>query len=232
MKIRLLIQFIAIAALVCLGVIARAESAARHPEGVVAYCFDGDTIKLQDRRVVRLAGIDAPEKARNGEPAQYYSGQARATLESLLRGKKVALEFPGTGLKDRYGRLVANIILPDGKSANELMVSAGSAYFYPHQDLNPEFQEKLREAQADAIHERRGMWERLLSLPLAQESFTGNRNSLRFFPEGCLVARKIAPRNRENFGNLMDAFLAGYAPGRIPKEYDSTGKCRFWPLEN
>lgn len=193
-----------------------------HPAGVVAYCFDGDTIKLKDRRIVRLAGIDAPETAHKELPAQFYSRQSRNYLEALVRGKTVRLEFPGITTKDRYGRLIANVLLEDGQSVNELMIESGAAFFYPHQDLGPEFQEKLRNIQADAIRERRGFWEKLLSLPLAQNNYVGNRNSLRFFPEDCPAAQRLKPRNRDNFGALMDAFLAGYAPARI---------CIFWPNE-
>ncbi|MDE5879487.1 MAG: nuclease, partial [Desulfovibrio sp.] len=71
-----------------------------------------------------------------------------------------------------------------------------------------------------AIHERRGLWAHLLELPLAQETYVGNRGSLRFFPVKCPEARHIKPRNRVHFGTLMDAFLAGYAPARV---------CVFWP---
>lgn len=196
------------------------QSPLAHPDGIVAKCFDGDTVKLMDRRVVRLAGIDAPELAHKGSPAQYYSRQSRQALESLVKGKKVRLEFPGMNPKDRYGRLVADARLPDGESLNERMVEEGAAFFYPHQDLNPEFQERLLKLQADAIHARRGMWARVLSLPIAKNNYVGNRNSLRFFPASCPAAHKIRPRNRVDFGTLMDAFLAGYAPARV---------CVFWP---
>lgn len=191
-------------------------------EGVVAHCFDGDTFKLRDRRVVRLAGIDAPETAHKDSPAQYYSRQSRQLLEELVRGQKITLEFPGVGLKDRHGRLIANVLLPDGTSVNEQMVSAGAAFYYPHQDLNPQFQDNLRLAQAEAIKERRGFWQYLLDLPLASKNYIGNESSLRFFPENCPAAARLRPRNRKEFGTLMDAFLAGYAPARI---------CLFWPLE-
>lgn len=198
------------------------DSASNHPDGIVARCFDGDTVKLADRRVVRLAGIDTPELPHKGSAAQYYSRQARQALEALVKGRKVRLEFPGVSTRDRYGRLVANMLMDDGASVNELMVERGAAFFYPHQDLNPEFQEKLLNLQRDAIKERRGMWNHVLSLAIARNHYIGNRASLRFFPASCPEAQRIKPRNRVDFGNLMDAFLAGYAPARI---------CIFWPPE-
>lgn len=197
-----------------------AAALAESQTGVVAWCFDGDTFKLRDRRIVRLAGIDAPETAHKDKPAQYYSRQSRQLLESLARGKTVTLVFPGVSQKDRYGRLIADVLLPDGQSLNDLMIKSGAAFFYPHRDLGPDFQERLRNLQAEAINARAGMWEHLLSLPLSRQSYTGNRESLRFWPDWCPVARRLKPANQEHFGNLMDAFLAGYAPAR---------NCIFWP---
>lgn len=188
--------------------------------GTVAHCFDGDTLKLRDRRVVRLAGIDAPELGCGQTQPQYYAREARTELERLTKGKQVSLHAAGVNDHDRHGRLVAELRLADGRSLNELMVASGAAFFYPHRDLGPEFQERLRALQAQAIHERRGFWAHLLSLPLARETYVGNRASLRFFPVNCPEARNIKPRNRIHFGTLMDAFLAGYAPARI---------CLFWP---
>lgn len=188
--------------------------------GGAAYCFDGDTFKLRDRRVARLAGIDAPEVAHGGKKAQYYAQEAKQALIELVKGKQVDIEYPGVKDRDRYGRLIVEVKLPDGLSINEAMVERGAAFFYPHEDLGPEFQERLREAQAEAIQERRGMWAKLLDMPVAEQRFVGNKNSLRFFPANCPAAHNLKPRNRVNFDNLMDAFLAGYAPARI---------CPFWP---
>ena len=53
------------------------EDALPQPEGVVARCFDGDTLKLTDRRVVRLAGIDTPELGRDNRKPQFYAREAR-----------------------------------------------------------------------------------------------------------------------------------------------------------
>lgn len=193
-----------------------------HPAGTVVHCFDGDTFKLNDRRVVRLAGIDAPEVPHGEQKGQLYSRKARRFLQEQAQGKKITLDFPSVQPKDRFGRLVAEAFLENGASLNEILISEGAAFFYPHQDLNPAFQEKLKEAQTKAIQEKRGMWEELLTLPLAQEPYVGNRQSMRFFPADCPELQNIKPRNKVHFGNLMDAFLAGYTPARI---------CLFWPTE-
>lgn len=192
------------------------------PAGVVARCFDGDTLMLADRRIVRLAGIDAPELAHDGEKAQYYARQSREELTRLAKGRKVRLFAAGINSRDRHGRIVADARLEDGQSLSDLMLSRGAAFYYPHQDQSPQFQERLRGLQEQAVNKRQGLWAQLLSLPLAHENYTGNRTSLRFFPAACPEAEHIKPRNRIYFGTLMDAFLAGYAPARV---------CPFWPAQ-
>lgn len=192
------------------------------PKGVVARCFDGDTLKLTDRRVVRLAGIDSPEAGHDGKKSQYYAREAREVLNSLAQGQKVRLLTAGIKNRDRHGRIIADVVLEDGQSLNDLMIKRGAAFFYPHQDLSPQLQERLLALQQEAIAARRGLWAHLLSLPLAMAAYTGNRDSLRFFPADCPDAQRIKPRNRVHFGLLMDAFLAGYAPARV---------CSFWPVQ-
>ena len=63
------------------------EDALPQPEGVVARCFDGDTLKLTDRRVVRLAGIDTPELGRDNRKPQFYAREARQELDALAKGQ-------------------------------------------------------------------------------------------------------------------------------------------------
>lgn len=184
------------------------------PEAVVASCLDGDTLKLTSRRTVRLAGIDTPEMGGRNKKPRYYAREARELLTALSRGQDVTLYQPSDTPQDKYGRLIADVCLPDGRSLNALMLESGAAFFYPHADLDPAYQNWLKSLQTTAIHERRGMWAWILAQPLALESYTGNKESRRFFPADSPDAQRIKPRNRVHFGTLMDAFLAGYAPAR------------------
>lgn len=190
------------------------------PPGTVGHCFDGDTLRFTDRRVVRLAGIDAPELGAPLQKAGYYAREARKLLSATVLRQRVRLLPAGTVHRDNYGRFLAEVLLPDGRSLNDLMIASGAAFFYPHNDLDSRLQERLLAAQQEAIRERRGMWEHVLAQPVAEKTYLGNRQSLRFFPTDCPEAQRIKPRNRVHFGTLMDAFMAGYAPARI---------CPFWP---
>lgn len=210
----------ALAALCCLLPLAVTHAGTLLPNGVVALCFDGDTLKLTDRRVVRLAGIDTPEVSHGGQPSQYYAREAADRLTALSRGQQVQLVAVTDQSKDRYGRLVADVRLPDGTSLSDTLVGEGAAYVYPHKDLDPELADRLLVLQRAAITARRGMWGRILGLPAARATYMGNRQSRRFFPADDVYAQRIKPRNRVMFGNLMDAFMAGYAPAR---------PCPYWP---
>jgi len=110
---------------------------------------DGDTIKVimdGEQVKIRLHGIDAPEKK------QAYGQAARDYAVELAGGEHVRLIGHG---KDRYGRLIAEVILPDGRSMNHEMVSDGYAWWYRKYAPNDK---ALEEAEARARSKRRGLW--------------------------------------------------------------------------
>ena len=98
---------------------------------LVVAISDGDTIKVRcpDRPqlVIRLAEIDAPEKA---QPF----GQRSKELLSTLCFKKQAEIRPS--MRDRYGRTVARILCA-GTDANAAMVRAGMAWAYTRYLTDP-----------------------------------------------------------------------------------------------
>ena len=92
--------------------------------GQVIGVTDGDTISVLRagrREVVRLRGIDAPERR------QAYGERAKQHAAALAFGKVVAVEAAG---RDRYGRLLAEVRLPDGRSLNQELVRAGFAWWF------------------------------------------------------------------------------------------------------
>jgi endonuclease YncB( thermonuclease family) len=109
---------------------------------------DGDTLTCltQEKRQikVRLAQIDAPEKA------QPFGQRAKQALSDLVFGKQVMLERETT---DRYGRMVAKVI-KDSQDINLDMVRAGMAWVYDqyaHDQHYFSVQEVARTARA-------GLW--------------------------------------------------------------------------
>ena len=97
----------------------------------VRYVHDGDTLRLADGRSIRLTGIDAPELARDGRPAQPYGIAAGHYLRRLVHehGNRVGLVFD-TEKKGKYGRTLAYLFFTNGDSVQADMIDAGLAIAY------------------------------------------------------------------------------------------------------
>ncbi|EGA2912841.1 thermonuclease family protein [Salmonella enterica] len=117
--------------------------------GKIVRVLDGDTVEILAGNVatrVRLNGIDAPEKA------QPFGQRSRLALMAIVSGKTVLAVGDG---RDRYGRLVATLIL-NGRDINATQVYSGMAWVYRYQGhaTEPEY---LR-YERDARTARRGLW--------------------------------------------------------------------------
>ncbi|MBC5992661.1 thermonuclease family protein [Pontibacter cellulosilyticus] len=126
---------------------------------------DGDTVVLLkngEEVTVRLFGVDTPEKN------QAFGQRAKQFTSDLAFGKQVRLI---THNKDRYGRTVGTIILPDGRNLNEELIRNGYAWHYKaySKDVN------LANAEADARRFKRGLWAD--ANPTAPWDFRKNRSS-------------------------------------------------------
>lgn len=111
---------------------------------------DGDTVTLlapDNQQVrVRLASIDAPEKA------QPFGKKSRQMLSALVFGQDVRIVYTDT---DRYGRIVGHIYRVE-QHINLLMVSSGGAWAY-RKYLGPDGDAFL-DAEATARQNRLGLW--------------------------------------------------------------------------
>ena len=95
-------------------------------------CVDGDTLILDTGERVRLAGIDTPEKGSGKTPAQYYAREAHRFAARLTQGKRVNVLPLSGASRDRHKRLVAEIILPDGRSLTAISRKSSSGVFRRH----------------------------------------------------------------------------------------------------
>ncbi len=118
-------------------------------KGKVVGVLDGDTIEVMrgGRAVrIRLHGVDCPEKR------QPYGAAAKKFASGLAFGKDVRVIVKDT---DRYGRVVAQILLPDGRMLHEELVKAGLAWWYRRYDPdNP----RLAGLERAAQEVRAGLW--------------------------------------------------------------------------
>jgi len=117
-------------------------------QGKVVRIVDGDTIEVVHRlraERIRLQGVDAPEKA------QAFGARARQFTAGLVFGLIVTVREKG---RDRYGRTLAEIALPDGRILNRELVANGFAWHYKRysSDLS------LARLEETARAQKRGLW--------------------------------------------------------------------------
>jgi len=102
--------------------------------GKVIKVTDGDTITILNADLkqikIRLHGIDTPEEK------QDFGTRAKQFTSTLAFGKTVSVKVLN---KDRYGRSVGMVFLPDGRSLNKELLRAGLAWHFKQYDKSTEF---------------------------------------------------------------------------------------------
>ena len=116
---------------------------------------DGDTIHLDGLGSVRLIGIDTPEVY--GE-TECFGREASAFAKRLLPlGTRVRYRV-GVDDRDRYGRLLAYVWLPDGRMLNRVMIDEGYAQLLtipPNVEFADAFRAEARAARQAGL----GLWQ-------------------------------------------------------------------------
>jgi len=109
---------------------------------------DGDTIEISGVRghqKVRLNGIDCPEK---GQP---FAESARLLTMDLALHKQFSVKVKG---RDKYGRIIADLVFLDGRVLNRELVKTGMAWWYRQYSKD----DQLAALEHDARTRRIGLW--------------------------------------------------------------------------
>ena len=117
--------------------------------GSVVGVLDGDTFNvLHNGRAerIRLNGIDCPEKG------QAYGQKAKHAASDLVFGKEVTLHTFG---KDKYGRTIGDVLLPDGTNVNQELVKKGWCWWYRKYAPGDTVLEGLEKEAREA---KKGLW--------------------------------------------------------------------------
>ena len=157
-----LAHIVALAALSAPQVSAMAcEQLTMAPGGVVVQVTDGDTVVLDDGRIIRMIGTQAPKLplGREGFETWPLAPESQQALSALSLDKPVQLGFGGEKM-DRYGRVLAHLFVetPDGLVwAQQAMVAQGLARVYSFPD-NRACLDLLFAAEGRARLARLGIW--------------------------------------------------------------------------
>jgi micrococcal nuclease len=173
---------------------------------------DGDTLTVLaagNRQVkIRLHGVDAPETG------QDFGARAKQAASELAFGKQVTVREMD---RDRYGRTVAEVILPDGKSLGRELVRAGFAWhFVKYAPADRE----LAALEAEAKAAKRGLWSQAGAVPPwdwrsgvgdpVTAGVIGNRRSHLYHTLNFRGAAATSEKNRVMFASREEAEKAGY----------------------
>lgn len=183
--------------------VASTAAVALEPGGTsrVIEVIDGDTVRLEDGREVRLVGIQAPKLplGRPGFQTWPLADAAKRTLEGLALDRTVALEFGGRRM-DRHGRVLAHLYdTADDRWIQGAMLAQGLARVYSFPDnraLVPEMLALEREAR-DA---GRGIWSDPFYDILTPDETEGAIDSFQLVEGRILDAAIVRGRGYLNFG--------------------------------
>ena len=126
--------------------------------GVVTAVNDGETLILDDGRAVRLMGVIGPKRARIG-PGSDARAQMESALSGLTLGKKISLQVDKRQ-RDRYGRVVAQIMVMNGAGplwVQGALVEEGLARVISFPD-NRLCTTELLAKENDARQAQKGLW--------------------------------------------------------------------------
>jgi micrococcal nuclease len=192
--------------------------AADHPtpngqmEATVKRVVDGDTFETAAGEKVRMIGVDTPETVKPNHPVEHYGKEASAYTKQLLTGKEVLLRFD-IETRDKYGRLLAYVYLPDGTFVNQQLIREGYGRVLTippnvkHADL-------FLQAEREARERNRGLWGKGEPAP-SNKRIKGNVNS-----KGEKIYHLPGTRDYERtkaevwFATEEEAKVAGFRPPR------------------
>jgi micrococcal nuclease len=126
----------------------------------IDHFVDGDTVAVSMNghiEKIRFIGIDTPETHKPNTPVQCYGPAAAAFTKNVIGKNRVRLESdPLSNDRDRYGRLLRYVYLPDGTLVNERLVGEGYAFYYPYFPYTKSQQFDSDQKAAMAAH--KGLW--------------------------------------------------------------------------
>lgn len=138
----------------------------------VTRIIDGDTIVVftgAEEIIVRLIGVDTPESKNNAKAKKdaelwgvtveevVFAGKEASLFTASICPPGITVTIPDADRKrDRYGRLLAYAILPDGQCLNEILIRMGYGLAYRQE----KFAKKAAyvEAEQYARQQRLNFW--------------------------------------------------------------------------
>lgn len=194
------------------------------------YAHDGDTIWVYingNEEKIRFVGVNTPEVARDGNPAEYMADEAKDFTEKTLEDKEIYLEKDETD-RDKYDRLLRYIWLEkpitnpslsdiETKTLNGLLVKEGYAYSNYYKP-NIKYQDYLEEIEKSAQENGLGIWSKVKNDGSQKGKIDksyfikGNKNSKVYHLPEWDSYNTVKEKNSVYFENEKEAKEAGFRP--------------------
>ena len=120
------------------------------------FASEGSAIEERGSVRVRLLNIDAPELARDGQPAECLAEEATARLEELLADSEVVWLAADEVERDRFDRPLRGVWTDEGVFLNEVLAAEGLATAVLFND-NDRFLPAVEAAESRAQRSGRGL---------------------------------------------------------------------------
>jgi endonuclease YncB( thermonuclease family) len=139
----------------------------------VSAVVDGDTLNIdaadgtKTTTIIRLIGVDTPETKHPTVGPMFFGQEATDYTRRLSEGQQVTVRLDTiSDERDRYGRLLAYITLPDGHILNEELIRNGYGYadlrfLHGHFDTYVELMNI-------AMTQKKGLWDKVNRKQLPQ----------------------------------------------------------------
>jgi len=126
----------------------------------VVEVIDGDTVKLENGKILRYIGIDTPEMRKKIEGRWIYNPapfaeEAKKYNKKLVEGKYIRVEFDVKKI-DEYGRLLGYVFV-DNTFVNAKLLEEGLAVLYTRPP-NVKYVDLFVKLQKKARQEEKGLW--------------------------------------------------------------------------
>ena len=156
----------------------------------VAEIFDGDTVRLEDGRRVRLVGINTPEVAHRGKPAEPLAEAAKDQLQVLLNKRPIRL-LVGQDSHDHYGRVLGHLFDAEGNSIIASLLQQGAGFqvaIVP----NLRYVDCYQQAQRQAREQKLGVWGHAFyeAIPATSDDLKGGYARIKGRLESVVLTKK------------------------------------------
>ncbi len=184
--------------------------------------FDGDTFQIDiqgKREIVRLVGVDAPEIDEGREKVRLMGLLSKEFALYHLENKEIYILIDKQG-RDKYGRLLVYLWLPNMKFFNELILEEGFANvdtrFY-----NP-YLKKFIEAERIARDGGKGLWGFGKEIPFPPQDaiyLLGKISAIEFRVHKVFFGKSVVYlQSSEDWKKSFNAVIFLYDIGRFKKD--------------